>query len=150
MRLWGHRDVYPQVYLTREEDGDLIPDFLMIDHDLQKAMIVDLKLPQQGIVVGTKNRKRFSAPVQEARSQLVRYRDWFEESNNRAKIKDRFGMQIYRPRLAVIIGRRDEFTSEFERQQLASDNSDIEVVTYDDVLEFAKRRLLLVQNAPRR
>lgn len=149
MRLWEYRDVYPEVYLTREEDGDLIPDFILVDPDLQKAMIIDLKLPQQRIVVGTKNRRRLSAPVQEARSQLLRYRDWFEESHNRTNIKERFGMQIYRPRLGVIIGRGDEFVSEFERQQIVSDNKDIEIVTYDDVVELAKRRLMLIQRAPR-
>jgi len=148
-RMWDYRDVHSQVFLTREDDGDLIPDFIMVDPLLQKSMILDLKLPAKRVVVGTKNRRSISAPLQEAKSQLLRYRDWFDDSHNRAKIKERFGMEIYRPRIGVVIGRRSEFENEFERQQIAYDNSQIEIVTYDDVLEFAKRRILLIQRANR-
>src|SRR5258708_25893767 len=83
-RLLEYRDVYPQVYLTREADGDLIPDFMLVDAQLQKAMILDLKLPGKRIVVGGTDRRRISAPLEEAKSQLSRYRDWFENPNNRS------------------------------------------------------------------
>jgi hypothetical protein len=148
-RSWDYREVYPQVILTREEDGDLIPDFILLDPDLQKAMILDLKLPTKKIVVGTQNRKRYSAPVFEARTQLLRYRDWFEESRNREKIKEEFGIEVYRPRLAVVIGRKAHFENEFQRQQLRSDQDDFDVVTYDDILEQAKRRLILIESSRR-
>jgi hypothetical protein len=148
-RMWSHKDVYPQVYLTHTDDGDLIPDFILVDPEIQKSMVLDLKLPTRKVVAGTKNRRRISAPVEEAKSQLLRYRDWFEDRQNRAKLKERFGMEIYRPRIGVVIGRRNQFENEFERQRLASDNPQIEIVTYDDIVEFAKRRLLLIQRANR-
>jgi hypothetical protein len=125
----------------------VIPDFILVDPELQNSMILDLKLPTKRVVVGTKNRRRISAPVQEARSQLLRYRDWFEDRHNRLKLKERFGMEIYRPRIGVVIGRRSGFADEFEHQQIASDNSSIEVITYDDILEFAKRRISLIRRA---
>jgi hypothetical protein len=137
------------VILTREEDGDLIPDFILLDSDLQKSMILDLKLPTKKIVVGTKNRKRYSAPVMEARAQLRRYQGWFDESRNRKKIKEEFGIEVYRPRLAVVIGRKAHFEDELQRQQLRSDWNDIDVVTYDDILEQAKRRLILIESSRR-
>jgi len=150
LRLWDFRDVYPQVFLTHEGDDRLIPDFLLLDPILQKALIMDLKLPMQRIAVGRKNRRHFSAAITEARSQLLRYRDWFEQSSNREALKKRFGMNIYRPCLAVVIGRQADFTNEMERQTLSSQTPDLEVVTYDDVAEFAKRRLLLLERARRK
>jgi len=148
-RIWEHRSVYAQTYLTREDEGHLIPDFVLVDPELQKSMILDLKLPSRQVIVGTKDRRRISAAVLEAKAQLLRYRDWFDDRHNRARVKEQFGMEIYRPRIGVIIGRRTEFTSEFERQQIAADNQDIELVTYDDVLDFARRRIMIIQGATR-
>lgn len=148
-RMWDYRDVYAQVYLTHEDDGDLIPDFILVDPEIQKSMILDLKLPSKQVVVGTKNRRRISAPVEEAKSQLLRYKDWFEDRYNRGKLKQQFGMEIYRPHIGVVIGRRSDFENEFERQQIASDNPQMEIVTYDDFLEYAKRRILLIKRAKR-
>ena len=148
-RLWEYRNVYPQVILTRDDDGELIPDFLLTDPELQRAMILDLKLPCKTIAVGSKDRRRLSAPVMEAKAQLTAYRNWFAEKSNRAKVKEKYGLEIYQPRLAVVIGRRRDFTNEVDRQHIVSQHPDLEVMTYDDVLEFAKRRLLLIQNASR-
>jgi hypothetical protein len=149
LRLWDFRDVYPQVVLTREEDGELIPDFVLIDPELQQATIVDLKLPLKRIAVGTKNRRHFSQAVEEAKAQLRLYQSWFDDRHNRLTLKDRFGLEIYRPRLAVVIGRSSSFSDEVERQRLIASTPDIQVVTYDDIAERAKRRLLLVAGAER-
>ncbi len=81
-RIWDYRDILPHVFLTREADGPFIPDFLLVDPDLQKAMILDLKLPQGKIVRDQRNRRRFSTALTEARAQLLEYRDWFEERTN--------------------------------------------------------------------
>jgi len=56
-----------------------------------------MKLPTAKVAIGKKNRERFSALVEEARAQLLEYRDWFEDAGHRRKIRDRFGMEIYRP-----------------------------------------------------
>ncbi len=56
----------------------------------------------------------------------------------------RDGMEIYEPRLAVIIGRSSWFLDEFDRQRLQADNPDIEVVTYDDIADFAKQRRVII------
>lgn len=148
-RLWDFRDVYPQIVLTREDDGELIPDFLLVDPALQRATIVDLKMPKKKVTIGTKNRRRFSAAVEEAIAQLRLYKDWFEDRHNRMKLKELCGLEIYRPRLAVIIGRASSFIDEVERQRLAASSPDIQVVTYDDIAEKAKRRLLLIAGAQR-
>lgn len=149
LRIWDEREVYSQVYLARE-GGPLVPDFVLLDRELQRATVVDLKLPKARLVVGPKNRERFSALVAEARAQLLEYRSWFDEARNRELLKLRFGMDIYRPRLGVVIGRSDSFRGEFQRQKLASEASDIELVTYDDIVRHAGRRLAILEQAGRK
>jgi Domain of unknown function (DUF4263) len=146
-RMWDYRDVYPHVYLTREDDGPLIPDFVIVDPDLQRAMVLDLKLPGVKLAVNKPNRSRFTSAVEDAIAQLFEYRDWFEHRDNRAKLKERFGMEIFRPRLGVIIGSSQDFRSAFERQKVVSRYPDIEVVTYDDIVKYAQRRMLLIRKA---
>ena len=146
-RMWDYRDIYPHVYLTREDMGPLIPDFILVDPLLQKAMVLDLKLPKAKLVTNKHNRNRFASAVDEARAQLLEYKDWFEDSNNRTKLKDRFGMEVYRPRIGVVIGTNQDFRSTFDRQKLNSRYPDIEVVTYDDILENAQRRMFLIKQA---
>lgn len=146
-RKWDYRDIYPHVYLTREDEGPLIPDFVLVDPEMHKAMLLELKLPSAKIVTRKPNRVRFSSSIDEARSQLLEYKDWFEDSSNRNKLKERVGMEIYRPRMGVIIGSNQEFRSVVERQKLADRYPDIEVVTYEDIVKFSQRRLLLVKGA---
>lgn len=103
LRMWDHREVHPQVCLTRESEGPLIPDFILVDPVLSRATIVELKLPTARVVTAKPNRERFSSMVEDARAQLLEYRDWFEEKHNRENLKSRFGLEIYRPRLAMIL-----------------------------------------------
>ena len=146
-RRWDHRDVFPHVFLTREDTGPLIPDFLLVDPEAQRATIVDLKLPQAKLVRRQKNRDRFSTAVTEARAQLLEYRDWFEERGNRERLKERLGVEIYRPHLGVVIGSSSEFRDAFDRQKLMATIPDVEIATYDDIVTSAQRRLALIRSA---
>ena len=146
-RMWDYRDIYPHIYLTREDAGPLIPDFVLVDPEMQKAMLLELKLPTVKIVTRKPNRERFSSAIDEARSQLLEYKDWFDDSYNRNRLKEQVGMEIYRPRMGVIVGSGQDFRSVLERQKLADRYPDIDVVTYDDIIKFAQRRLLLIKGA---
>ena len=98
-RRWDHREVHPQVYLCREGDHDLIPDFILTDRELQRAAIVDLKLPSPTLIRRQRNRDRFGAAIMEAKAQLQSYRDYFDERDNREALREKVGMSIFRPRL---------------------------------------------------
>ena len=148
-RMFDHRDVFPHVYLTREEEGPLVPDFLLVNPEAHRATVVDLKLPGARVITSRPNRDRFASAVEEARAQLLEYRDWFEDRHNRQRLKDRLGMEVFRPRIGVVIGTNREFRDAVHRQKLASRYPDLEVVTYDDVLSHAKRRLALIGRARR-
>ena len=146
-RRWDYREVYAQTYLSRLDAGPLVPDFILTNRDAQRAAILDLKLPKPTIVRRQPNRDRFTAAISEARAQLLRYRDWFREADNRRMLKSKVGMEIYEPHLMVIIGRSTEFQDEFDRQRLAADNPGIEVVTYDDMLSYANDRRIVIDTA---
>jgi len=144
-RRWDYREVYPQVYLTRQDQGPLVPDFILTNPKVQQATVVELKLPKPKLIRRQRNRDRFTDAIMEARSQLLEYRDWFEEKANRESLSAKVKMEIFRPRLAVVIGRSADFKCEIDRQKLAARTADIEVCTVDDFVEYAKRRLITIR-----
>ena len=151
LRQLDYREVHPHVYLRRDDSDPLIPDFILTHAEAQKAAIVELKRSaalRRRIVRNQDNRVRFSDAIMEARAQLLEYRDWFDLPQNRRLVMHAVGMEIYRPRLMVIIGRLSEFTPGIERARLADRNPDLEIVTYDDILRQAKERRAIVERPP--
>ena len=149
LRQWDYREVHPHVYLQREEMGPLIPDFILTNPEAQRAAIVELK--RAGAMTGRvvrhqDNRVRFADAVMEARAQLLQYRDWFDVPHHRDLIKEAMGLELYRPRMMVIIGRASDFRPGIERARLEDHNRDIEVVTYDDILRYAKQRRAIIDS----
>lgn len=142
--LLGHeyQKLYPQVVLEREEQGTLIPDFLVQPVNKEFCDIVDLKLPRAPLIVGKDDRKRFSSAIAEAAAQLRTYHDYFDDKGRREAVKERYGITAYKPRLAVIVGRAAEVDSVLYRQ-IQGDLQNIEVITYDDLIKKAKNFLLL-------
>jgi hypothetical protein len=140
LRRGDYREVFPQPYLQRTGGGPLVPSFLLTDRELGRASIVELKLPDAKLIVRSDDGERFASAVLEARSQLFRYREWFRDAENRRSLAKLVGMEIYEPRLAVVIGRSGEFQDAIDRQKLSADNPDIEVLTYDDLITQARRR----------
>ncbi|HEX5715987.1 MAG TPA: Shedu anti-phage system protein SduA domain-containing protein [Thermoanaerobaculia bacterium] len=144
LRLWDHREVYPHVILRGDSDSAMIPDFILTDKALQRAAVLELKLPGPKLVRRQTNRDRFSALVMEARVQLIRYRNWFRSRTNRRSLVSQVGMEIYEPQMIVVIGRSSEFVDDFDRQEISSMVRDVQIVTYDDLVTFAARRVALL------
>lgn len=145
LRKGDYREVWPHVLLTSSEAGPLIPDFILTNAEAQDAAIVELKTPRPSLIRHQQNRVRFAAAVMEAKAQLLTYKRWFEESDNRQHLKDVVGMEVYEPRLMVIIGRASDFRDEVERATLRADNHEIEIVTYDDILRHARDRAIVIR-----
>jgi hypothetical protein len=112
--------------------------------EIQQATIVELKLPKPKIVRRQENRERFADAVMEARAQLWKYQRWFDDKSHREALVARVGMEVYWPRLAVVIGRASDLRPARERQELAAMTPEIDVVTYDDILAFARNRLVVI------
>ena len=148
LRRNDYREVHPHVYLTRDGEGALIPDFILTEADSQRAAIVELKKAnalRTRLVRHQSNRVRFADAVMEARAQLLTYQEWFEVPSNRERVASKVGMEIYRPQMMVIIGRASDFAPGIERQRLAAHVPDLRVVTYDDILREARRRRIIVE-----
>lgn len=147
--MWNMSEVHEHVCLYKGESrrDSLIPDFILTDPDLYRAVLLDLKLPNQSrpLIRRTQNREGFGDAVSRARQQLLRYRDWFRIPENRAKLSKQVGMEIYEPHMAVLIGRSREFLGAHDRQRLSDDIRPVEVTTYDDLLTFARRRRIVIE-----
>jgi len=114
--------------------SDLIPDFLLQNVTDDLWDIFEIKKPSEKIIVGPPNRPRFSANVIKACSQLREYKSYFNDPKNRELIESKYGLRVYKPNIAVIIGRRDNFLSENFRDA-EGDLKELRVITYDDILK---------------
>jgi anti-anti-sigma factor len=132
----------PQVILDRPEEGPLVPDFMLQPFGSDLCDLVELKLPKAKVLKKTRNRPRFSTAIIDAAAQLRTYRDYFEDPQRRKLIKDRYGITAYRPKVAVIIGRSSPVDPVLYKQ-MQDGIANVDVITYDEVVQRAKNFLLL-------
>jgi Domain of unknown function (DUF4263) len=122
--------------LARDQDGPLIPDFMLEPAGGGFADVMDLKLPRVRLVAGRNDRLRLTAHVAEAIAQVREYRAYFEDSAQRQAVQDRYGLQAYRPTAAVLIGRDPgPGPDKFELKRLLDElPGHVKLITYDDLL----------------
>jgi hypothetical protein len=145
MRGLNYREVYPQVILPRQGAPDFRPDVIAEPIGDRWAHIIDFKLPDKKVLVGTESRLRLSAAITEAAAQLREYRAYFDDRALAKRIEDQLGISCYQPKMVVIIGRDPtEFSPEQRRRAMTSDPT-LEIVTYDQLIRAARDqgRLLL-------
>jgi hypothetical protein len=133
--------VVPHPVLSRDQDGPLIPDFMLEPMDGGFADVLDLKLPHTQVVAGGMNRVRQSAHVTEALAQVREYRAYFEDIGHRQAVLDRYGLRAYRPMVAIVIGRdpgpdRDPFQIKRLWDELPRH---VRLMTFDDLLRQVRR-----------
>lgn len=138
-----YKQAHPHVILERDE-GPLIPDFLLEPVDQSGLCdILDLKLPTTKLFVLKKSRMRYSAAVFEACSQLREYSNFFDDSINREKTQEKYGLLAYKPKMIVIIGRKGSI-DHITKRKIESDMSpNIQLKTYDDLISRAKTKFKL-------
>ncbi len=136
-----YAEVFPQVVLERDDEGALIPDFLLRPLDSRYADVLDLKLPTERLVVGPKDRKHLGAAVQSAIAQVREYRDYFERHDYRKRLREIYGITAYRPKCIVVIGRRPHDVQEEEVRRILDDvPSYLKIMTYEDLLSRMKEQ----------
>lgn len=134
--------VHAQPILFKDEGGRLIPDFFMEQMNSKWSAILDLKKPYESMVIRRRNRVYFAQWVQEAISQLQYYQEWFESPHNRSTFAQIQGIsaKVYRPKMVLVAGRLHHFIDDVERIRLLSNQDpSLDLWTYDDVLDRAKR-----------
>lgn len=131
------KEIFPQVlceWQSEKKEG-LKPDFF-IEKPNGYCDIVEFKLPElkTKTVVGKMNRETFSAEINSYISQTRVYKEYFEDPNNRSWIKTNHKITVRYPRRTLVIGRRWNFSSE-EWKKIIEDYSDIDILTYDDLID---------------
>jgi hypothetical protein len=137
-----HLAVKPGVLLHSAEGFGLKPDFFLQRRDAPLWDIAELKLPGEKLVQGRPARRGLAAAVRWGMDQLQRYREYFLDSGLAKLFHETNGLEVYHPKLTLIIGRDEAFGSYQERQRLTPPES--RILTYDDLLRLAKHRSLVL------
>jgi hypothetical protein len=138
----GYTHIYSQVVLQRDDGTSLRPDFIL-EPVGGWCDILDIKIPDKQIVVGRRDRKTFSSAVHELAAQLREYAAYFENARLAKRIEELYGIKCYKPRLIGVIGRDLRMADERQLRRLETQYSDIEVITFNRLLEIAKSRPLI-------
>jgi hypothetical protein len=142
LRGLNYAECYHQVILPLDQGRYLKPDVVVEPVSGGWSDIVDLKLPNERIFVGAGDRPRLSQAIAEAASQLRQYARWFDDRKVAKAVEDKYGFRCFKPRQVVIIGRDPREFSEAQREAARSAYPDLEIVTYDKLLDAARSRLL--------
>lgn len=135
-----YKQIHPQLALYNENGSKLVPDFMLEPMSSDFCDLLELKLPYEHLVrrLRNQNRVRFRSLINEAVSQLNEYRRYFESKQNREEFHKQYGLSAYRPKMILVIGRRNHFRSDVERLDLRELlPKDLEIWTYDDLLNRA-------------
>lgn len=142
LRGLNYSEVYHQVILPLGDGKSLRPDIFAEPAGEEWAEVIDVKLPSEPIFVGGGHRVRVSTAITEAAAQLREYANYFDDRKLARAIEEKYGFRCYRPRPVVIIGRDPRQGDEQQRRAALSAYPDLQIVTYDHLLQSARERLL--------
>jgi hypothetical protein len=137
----GYSGSHPHVLLREEGKTDMVPDYLLELPVDRRFDILDLKLHTTRLSVGGRY-KRMSAELQKAVAQLRAYQNFFDESQNRKWFIKEYGLEPFKPEIVVVMGRDSEFASREERREIEGQLSPTRLLTYDDVIAYARARII--------
>lgn len=133
---------HPQLVLYNEIGRNRIPDFMLEPMSSEFCDLLELKLPYEAMVrrVRSRGHARFYDFIDDAITQLIGYRRYFEDAANRKDFHRRYGLSAYHPTMILVCGRRHHFKSDLERSELRQLlPEDLRLWTYDDLLDRARR-----------
>lgn len=142
-KMLGYKSVYPKVVLERDDGTSLQPDFMLEPFDSEFWDILDIKKPSATLIVGSRDRQDFSAQVHQLNAQLREYGAYFDEDKNRKRVADRYGIKAYKPRLVGIIGDNYNISDTMQLQRVRSQYKDVRLLTFAQMQEIARSRLLI-------
>jgi hypothetical protein len=143
LKALGYANIYPQVILQRDDGTSLRPDFIVEPTSDEWCDIVEIKLPDVRVAVGTRDRKTLAAAIHELVAQLREYAAYFENEKWARRIEELYGIKCYRPRLVGVVGSDPRLEDDRQLRRLMTAYSDVKVLTFDQMLRHAKMRLLI-------
>ena len=135
-----YRSAIPQARIITD-DNSWEADFLLIPYNQNDfSKILELKLPKEQVSNGEKNgHQRLSAKLYHALQQIKDYYDAFDNISTRSRFKEKYGNDIYKPDLQLIIGRKGEF--QVKHNFLGTQRQyNIKIMDWDTFLEKQKRK----------
>lgn len=141
LKSLGYVDCKPQVMLREPGKRDLKPDFLLCKPGNNGFDILDLKLPS-ATIVRTEPYPRISHEITKAIAQLRAYRNYFSSPVNRDRFVRAHGIEFFEPSLIVTVGRRHQYPNALIRNEIQQQSRDVRLMTYDELIEYAKVRTL--------
>lgn len=133
-------DARPHVVL--ESSNLLIPDFAIQVAGQSLYDLLELKRPTERLVVGGIGRPQLARAAARGLNQLRQYREALEEPAVHRRVLDRYGIDLFRPRLHLVIGRYEEADARVLRRSLGNELGPGEAIyTYDQLLDAARARL---------
>lgn len=139
-----YKSLHSQLTMVREDRPSLRPDFFLERVRGDFCDILDIKLPTSPLVVGTPNRRTFSAAVISAMGQLRKYRNYFDDPANVRIFQARYGLNAYKPKIQVVIGRSSSYADHFERAVMEDELKNLQIITFDDILDRVRQQLRLI------
>lgn len=138
--LGSYSTIHPQLVLTDDAGRKLIPDFFLENFHNGFVDILDLKRPADRIFKEVGGRPQFRDRIASGIRQLSAYRDFFEDRENRKRFQEAYpGLKAFRPRVILVIGRKEDSVSELTKIRLTSELRDwLTLHTYDDVVASAR------------
>lgn len=93
--------------------------------------------------MGPENRPSLAAGLTYTVTQLRKYRNYFNDRGLARVVEQKYGFRCQNPRLIVIVGRDPTGYSAEEIRCAMTATPDVEIITYDRLLEAAQSLLLL-------
>lgn len=129
----------PRPRLNLEGGGWLEPDFLA-QRSNGLWEVVDLKTPDEMILVGRDRRKTFDAKMASYIAQVDEYREYFDDAGHRKDCAIRLGLDIHANPDTIIIAGRDATVDVAEvHLHCRRRSARLDVWTFDHVLSALKR-----------
>jgi len=136
-----HSKAYSKIILQDDSGKILIPDFVLEPCDTRGLCdLLEIKKPIDKLYVNKENRIRFTSNVAEAVAQLREYEHYFDEKSHRNNVYFKYGLNIYKPKMFLIIGRSGS-AHPMVRRKAELDYPSCVIKTYDDILLHMKRRI---------
>lgn len=142
-RFWSE----PRLYYPNERKH-IKPDFVaqpIVSPEMGKNWkVIDLKLPIQEFLQQTDFHKTFVSSFQKCLAQIRDYKEYFKNENNKDHIKKVLEFHPKHPKLTLLVGRRSKLLEQQDKiyERLSQQNyADIDLVTYDEVVDSQRREL---------
>jgi hypothetical protein len=143
IRMLGYKRVYPKIILERDDGTNLIPDFIIEPIGAEWCDILDIKLPSQQTLIGSRDRKDFASSVHQLHAQLREYATYFDEEKYRKRVFSKYGLRAYKPKLIGIIGNNLDQADDVQIRRVMTQYDQFSMYTYEQLRRIASQRLLV-------